>query len=113
MPRFFSRLRDEFLALEAFDSLPAARKLTVAWKCNHHLPHSSLVASEFAARCAASAPASAAQRNYSTRTFIAADTENAKLVSGEDWSLPSLFRRSQQGPVKRLFPFHRNDLVSN
>lgn len=62
---FFSRLRDEFLGMEVFESLPAARKLTLAWKedYNHHRPHSSLgyvPPSEFAARCAASATASAA-----------------------------------------------------
>ena len=55
---FFSRLRDEFLALEVFESLPAARKLTLAWRedYNHHRPHSSLgyvPPSVFAARCAA------------------------------------------------------------
>jgi putative transposase len=61
---FHSRLRDEFLALEVFESLPVARTLTAAWKedYNHHRPHSSLgyvTPIEFAARCAASAPASA------------------------------------------------------
>src|SRR6185295_8833313 len=41
---FHSRVRDEFLALEIFDNLQAARKLTAAWKedYNHHRPHSSL-----------------------------------------------------------------------
>ena len=41
---FHSRLRDEFLALEVFESLPAARRLTAAWKqdYNHQRPHSSL-----------------------------------------------------------------------
>ena len=58
---FHSRLRDEFLALEVFESLAAARKLTAAWRndYNHHRPHSSLgyvVPAEFAARCAAFAP---------------------------------------------------------
>ena len=56
---FFSRLRDEFLALEEIENLPAARKLTVAWKedYNHHRPHSSLgyvPPSKFAARRAVS-----------------------------------------------------------
>lgn len=60
---FHSRLRDEFLAVEEFPSLPAARSLTAAWRedYNHHRPHSSLgyqTPSEFAA-CAASTPASA------------------------------------------------------
>jgi putative transposase len=41
---FHSRVRDEFLSLEIFDSLQAARKLTAAWKedYNHHRPHGSL-----------------------------------------------------------------------
>jgi len=56
---FHSRLRDEFLAIEVFESLTAARKLSTAWKedYNHHRPHSSLgclTPVEFAARCAAS-----------------------------------------------------------
>jgi putative transposase len=58
---FHSRLRDEFLALEVFESLAAARKLTAAWRddYNHHRPHGSLgyvTPFEFAARCSASAP---------------------------------------------------------
>lgn len=57
---FHSRLRDEFLALEEFESLAAARQLTTAWRedYNHHRPHSSLgyvAPAEFAARCTASA----------------------------------------------------------
>ena len=61
---FHSRLRDEFLAMEIFDSLAAARALTVAWRedYNDHRPHSSLgyqTPAAFAAACAASAPASA------------------------------------------------------
>ncbi|MCA9241189.1 MAG: transposase [Planctomycetales bacterium] len=41
---FHSRLRDEFLATEEFESLAAARRLTHAWRedYNHHRPHSSL-----------------------------------------------------------------------
>ncbi len=41
---FHSRLRDEFLATEVFESLAAARKLTAAWRddYNHYRPHSSL-----------------------------------------------------------------------
>ena len=58
---FHSRFRDEFLALEEFESLATARKLTAAWKddYNDHRPHSSLgyaTPAEFAARCTASAP---------------------------------------------------------
>lgn len=58
---FHSRLRDEFLALEEFESLAVARQLTTAWKddYNHHRPHSSLgyvTPVEFAARCPHSAP---------------------------------------------------------
>ena len=64
---FHSRLRDEFLAMEMFESLPAARALTAAWRedYNHDRPHSSLgylTPAEFAAACAASAPASATPR---------------------------------------------------
>lgn len=61
---FHSRFRDEFLAIEEFESLRAARELTSAWKedYNHRRPHSSLgyvTPAEFAARYAASATASA------------------------------------------------------
>jgi transposase InsO family protein len=61
---FHSRLRDEFLAVEVFDNLPAARAPTAAWRedYNQVRPHSSLgymTLVEFAA-CVASAPASAA-----------------------------------------------------
>jgi putative transposase len=62
---FHSRLRDEFLDLEEFETVAAARKLTTAWKddYNHHRPHSSLgylTPGEFAARWAASATATPA-----------------------------------------------------
>jgi transposase InsO family protein len=58
---FHSRLRDEFLATEVFESLVAARTLTATWRedYNHYRPHSSLgyvAPAEFAARCTASAP---------------------------------------------------------
>ena len=61
---FHSRLRDEFLALELFESLVAARKLTTAWRndYNYHRPHSSLgyvTPTEYAAHCAASVRATA------------------------------------------------------
>lgn len=57
---FHSKLRDEFLAREEFETLTSARKQTTTWKDddNHHRPHSSLgyvPPAEFAARCAASA----------------------------------------------------------
>lgn len=57
---FHSKLRDEFLAMEVFENLAAARKLTGAWRddYNHYRPHSSLgyvAPVEFAARCTASA----------------------------------------------------------
>lgn len=53
---FHSKLRDEFLGLETFESVSAARKQTAAWRedYNHHRPHSSLgyvTPVEFAARC--------------------------------------------------------------
>jgi putative transposase len=61
---FHSRLRDEFLALEVFESLVAARKLTQAWRddYNHHRPHGSLgyvTPAAYGVRCAASVRASA------------------------------------------------------
>lgn len=58
---FHSRLRDEFLAMEEFESLVAARRLSTLWQhdYNHNRPHSSLeylTPVEFAARWAASTP---------------------------------------------------------
>ena len=58
---FHSKLVDEFLSRETFESVSAARQLTAAWRedYNHHRPHSSLgyvTPAEFAARCAASVP---------------------------------------------------------
>jgi transposase InsO family protein len=69
---FHSRIRDEFLALETFDNLPAARSLTAAWKqdYNHHRPHSSLdyqTPAQFAAACAASAPAAPPLQQHTRR----------------------------------------------
>jgi putative transposase len=68
---FHSRLRDEFLALEVFDNLPAARALTAAWRDDYNQvrPHSSLgymPPAEFAA-CAASAPATPALQQHTRR----------------------------------------------
>ena len=62
---FHSRLRDEFLNQEVFDSVRDARRLTAAWRdhYNHRRPHSALgyrTPAAFAAACAASATASAA-----------------------------------------------------
>jgi transposase InsO family protein len=53
---FHSKLRDEFLDLELFESLRSARKQSASWRedYNHHRPHSSLgyqTPAEFAARC--------------------------------------------------------------
>ncbi len=69
---FHGRLRDEFLAVEVFESMPSARKLTAAWKedYNHHRPHGSLgyqTPSQFAAACAASAPAAPALQQHTRR----------------------------------------------
>lgn len=69
---FHGRLRDEFLAVEVFDNLGAARSLTIAWRedYNHHRPHSSLgyeTPSAFAAACAASVPPTASLQQH-TRT---------------------------------------------
>lgn len=60
---FHSKLVDEFLSRETFESVTAARIQTAAWRddYNHHRPHSSLgyvTPAEFAARCAASIPES-------------------------------------------------------
>jgi len=67
---FHSRLRDEFLSTEMFESLAAARKLTAAWgnDYNHYRPHSSLgyvTPVEFAARCAASVRATPSLQQHS------------------------------------------------
>jgi len=65
---FHSRLRDEFLALEEFESLAAARKLTAAWRddYNHRRPHGSLgyvAPAVFAARCCSSVRPTASLQN--------------------------------------------------
>ena len=70
---FYSRLRDEFLALEVFDNLAAARRMTRAWQedYNHHRPHSSLgyvPPSEFAACCAVSVRAAPSLQQHSGNT---------------------------------------------
>lgn len=61
---FHSRFRDEFLAMEIFDGLHAARVLTTAWRHDYNTqrPHSSLdylTPVEFAAACAVSTSAKA------------------------------------------------------
>ena len=82
---FHSKFRDEFLALEVFESLTAARRLTRSWRTdyNHHRPHSSLgyrTPAEFAARCAASDFATQNLQQHSgispTHTFITGGTGN-------------------------------------
>ena len=67
---FHSRLRDEFLALEVFESLSAAKRLTQQWQedYNHSRPHSSLgyvTPNEFAARCATSVRATPSLQQHS------------------------------------------------
>ena len=61
---FHSRFRDEFLAMEIFDSVRDAQDLTATWKDDYNTqrPHSSLdylTPVEFAAACAASTSAKA------------------------------------------------------
>ena len=70
---FHSRVRDEFLAMEVFESLTAAQKLSRQWKedYNENRPHSSLgyvTPAEFAARCAASAPATPTLQQHTDLT---------------------------------------------
>ena len=70
---FHSRLRDEFLAVEQFESLAATRKLTAAWKddYNHRRPHGSLgyeTPATFAARCCSSVRPTASLQNSSGLT---------------------------------------------
>jgi putative transposase len=72
---FHSRVRDEFLATEVFESLVAARKLTAAWRedYNNYRPHSSLgyvAPAEFAARCCSSVRATPSLQNSSELTPI-------------------------------------------
>ena len=61
---FHSRFRDEFLAMEIFDSVRDAQALTATWRDDYNTqrPHSSLdylTPVEFAAACAASTSAKA------------------------------------------------------
>ena len=68
---FHSRLRDELLNMEEFDSVRHARAHASAWRedYNGYRPHSSLGGlppDEFASRCADSAPFAAQLRSIST-----------------------------------------------
>ena len=70
---FHSRLRDEFRAIEEFESLTAARRLSTLWHDDYDLnrPHSAReyqTPAEFAARCAAFAPAPPALQQHSDLT---------------------------------------------
>jgi len=71
---FNSRFRDEFLALEVFDNLPAAKQLTASYRTNYndHRPHSSLgyqTPTEFARQCSVSV-ATLPQRNTAGKTPV-------------------------------------------
>jgi transposase InsO family protein len=67
---FHSRLRSELLDAEIFENVIAAQALAASWRngYNHHRPHSSLgyqTPAEYAAGCAASAPATPALQQHS------------------------------------------------
>ncbi len=68
---FHSQLRDEFLAMEVFENLPAVRALTAVWRedYNHVRPHRSLgyLAPVKFVGCAASAPATPALQQHTRR----------------------------------------------
>jgi hypothetical protein len=69
---FFSRFCDEFLAMEKFESLSAARRLTSAWQgdYNHYRPRSSLgylTPSDFAAGITSAQPHGKPNVKYPTR----------------------------------------------
>lgn len=68
---FNSRFRDEFLALEIFDNLHAAKRLTVGWQINYneYRPHSSL---------GYMTPANFA-RQFSASVACAPEAENCRL----------------------------------
>lgn len=71
---FHSRFRDEFLDMELFESLQAARRLTVTWLDDYNTvrPHSSLgyvTPTEFAARCRNSIRATPSFRSGSGDTL--------------------------------------------
>lgn len=67
---FNSRLRDELLNAEVFENVPEAQSLAAEWRndYNHRRPHSSLgylTPAEYAAGCAASAPAAPTLQQHS------------------------------------------------
>jgi transposase InsO family protein len=67
---FNSLLRSELLAAEVFETVAEAQSLAAAWRndYNHHRPHSSLgyrTPAEYAAGCAAVAPAAPAIQQHS------------------------------------------------
>jgi transposase InsO family protein len=71
---FNSRFRDEFLALEMFDNLAAAKRLTSFYRTNYneYRPHSSLnyqTPTEFARQCSVSV-AALPQRNTAGKTEL-------------------------------------------
>ena len=72
---FHSKVRDEFLVCEVFESLASAAKLGASWRrqYNEVRPHSSLgywTPAEFARTCVPSIPASAApQPPFQEHTF--------------------------------------------
>jgi putative transposase len=66
---FHSRLRSELLDAEIFETVREAQSLAASWRgdYNHYRPHSSLdyqTPAEFAAACAASAPATPALQQH-------------------------------------------------
>lgn len=72
---FHSRFRDEFLAMEEFETLMAARQLTQNWRDDYNQlrPHSSLeymTPADFAARCAASTPETTSATPQTSPPFL-------------------------------------------
>ena len=72
---FHSKLRDEFLSCEVFESVKAAQALGTAWRVsyNEHRPHMSLgyrTPAEFARACAASVRPTASLQQHTLQTPI-------------------------------------------
>ena len=70
---FYSRFRDEFLAMNSFESLSSTRSMTKEWRdsYNNWRPHSSLgylTPKEFSARCSASVSATPSLQQTSGTT---------------------------------------------